>query len=93
MRPPTATAPESSSRRGRRTAGEDAAPATPAAAYPPEGYRDMIHDWALNATTWTMVNAGMHQPHPAWSPRPGTNTNTECTPPRERWQGWVPTVE
>lgn len=68
---PTATAPESSSRRGRRTAGEDAAPATPATAYPPEGYRDMIHDWALNATTWTMVNAGMHQPHPAWSPATG----------------------
>ena len=32
-------------------------------------------------------------PIPRGAPRPGTNTNTECTPPRERWQGWVPTVE
>ena len=47
------------------------APAPPAAAYSPGGYRDMIDEWALNATTWTMVNAGVHQPHPAWSPATG----------------------
>lgn len=47
------------------------APTPPAAAYPPGGYRDMIDEWALNATTWTMVNAGVQQPHPAWSPATG----------------------
>ena len=36
------------SRGGRR-------PRDPRRSLPPEGYRDMIHDWALNATTWTMV--------------------------------------
>ena len=82
MRPPPRRRPKAApprptnSRGGRR-------PRDPRRSLPPEGYRDMIHDWALNATTWTMVNAGMHQPHPAWSPATGYEYEYGSVRPRE----------